>query len=82
MRHCLHLVGVCIYKEPLDLIQVTLDSLRRQKSARKNLFVFVGMEQRTPDAQKKKETLETIYKDAFARFLVTVHPYKVPGRKN
>lgn len=46
-----HIVGIPMYKEPLELIAQTLDSLAVQPNARQKITVFVGLEEGTPDRQ-------------------------------
>ena len=50
-----HLVGICIYKEPLQLIMDTVDSIASQPDARRKITCVVGMEGGTPD---KEEVLD------------------------
>jgi hypothetical protein len=47
-----HLVGITVYKEPMQLMMNTIDSLAVQKNARQTITVLVGMEEGTPDKDK------------------------------
>ena len=44
-----HLVGICIYKEPLNLIMETLDSVAHQSNSKEKISVVVGLEDGTPE---------------------------------
>ena len=69
-----------MYKEPVDLMKVTCDSIARQKWAKKNICVVVGMEERTPDVEQKKADLMQTYEGSFLHFMVTIHPKGVIGK--
>ena len=60
-------------------MRVTLDSVARQKTATQNICVVVGMEERTPEVEAKKQELLDEYGKQFLHFMVTVHPYKLEG---
>ena len=47
-----HLVGIAFYKEPIELMFDTLDSLATQPNARQKISVFAGMEAGTPDKEE------------------------------
>ncbi|CAJ0609233.1 unnamed protein product [Cylicocyclus nassatus] len=74
-----HLVGICIYKEPLQLIMDTVDSIASQPDAKQKITCLVGMEEGTPDKEKKKQILHEKYESQFDRFIVTFHPKNLPG---
>uniref|UniRef100_A0AC34FV28 Glycosyltransferase 2-like domain-containing protein n=1 Tax=Panagrolaimus sp. ES5 TaxID=591445 RepID=A0AC34FV28_9BILA len=74
-----HLVGIAFYKEPIELMIDTLDSLASQPDARKKISVFAGMESGTPDKEEKTKKLHDLYDSKFERFIVTVHPRGLPG---
>ncbi|KAH7702734.1 Protein C09F12.2, partial [Aphelenchoides avenae] len=74
-----HLVGIAFYKEPIELMIDTLDSLANQPNARQKISVFAGMEQGTPDKDEKAKKLISVYSKRFERFMVTVHPKGLPG---
>jgi hypothetical protein len=73
-----HLVTLCVYKEPLELIERTLNTLCNQTQAQQ-LIVVVGMEARTPEATWKAQVLKQKYQDCFEEFIVTIHPFGLPG---
>jgi hypothetical protein len=74
-----HLTGLTLYKEPMDVLMRTIDSLARQRNAKKNLSVFVGLEEGTPDKENKSMQLRACYESQFERFIVTIHPKDLCG---
>uniref|UniRef100_A0A914XKX4 Uncharacterized protein n=1 Tax=Plectus sambesii TaxID=2011161 RepID=A0A914XKX4_9BILA len=74
-----HLVGICMYKEPLEVLQHTVDSLARQAEATEKISVVIGFEEGTPDKDMKTAQLHEMYDDKFERFMVAIHPRGVPG---
>lgn len=60
-------------------MRITLNSVARQKTAKQNICVVVGMEERTPEVETKKQELLDEYSNQFLHFMVTVHPYKLDG---
>ncbi|CAJ0573432.1 unnamed protein product, partial [Mesorhabditis spiculigera] len=60
-----HFVGICIYKEPLQLLIDTIESVASQNDAGGKISMFIGMEEGTPDREQ--------------RFLVVSHPKNLPG---
>lgn len=44
-----HIVAMTLYKDPITVLQTTLDSLVEQKDAKSRLSVIIGMECRIPD---------------------------------
>jgi cellulose synthase/poly-beta-1,6-N-acetylglucosamine synthase-like glycosyltransferase len=73
-----HLVMMCGYKEPMVVIQASIDSLATQTQA-KRLIVVLGLEEGTPDVGEKAEALKNRYKNSFKRFTVTRHPKQWAG---
>eukprot|EP00440_Ansanella_granifera_P036667 gb/GFBE01039779.1/.p1 GENE.gb/GFBE01039779.1/~~gb/GFBE01039779.1/.p1 ORF type:complete len:579 (+),score=203.22 gb/GFBE01039779.1/:1-1737(+) len=73
-----HLVMMCGYKEPMEVICQSIDSLMNQTVA-KRLIVVIGLEEGTPDVGEKANTLKTRYATCFKRFHVTKHPKQWSG---
>lgn len=46
------MVGIAFYKEPIELMIDTLDSLASQPNARQKISVFAGMEEGTPNKEQ------------------------------
>ncbi|KAM0490775.1 hypothetical protein ACHAP8_011243 [Fusarium lateritium] len=74
-----HIVAMTLYKEPMSVLETTLDSLVRQKDAKARVSVIIGMESRTPDKEEKRDEVYAKYKSKFLRLIVTFHPSGVPG---
>ena len=74
-----HIVAMTLYKEPMSVLQTTLDSLMRQKDAKSRLSVIIGMECRTPDKEAKRNEIFAKYESKFLRLIVTFHPSGIPG---
>jgi hypothetical protein len=73
-----HLVMMCGYKEPMVVIQASIDSLATQTQA-KRLVVVLGLEEGTPDVAEKAQALKNRYQTSFKRFTVTRHPKQWAG---
>ncbi|KAK7418022.1 hypothetical protein QQX98_004161, partial [Neonectria punicea] len=74
-----HIVAMTLYKEPMSVLQTTLDSLVQQKDAKSRLSVIIGMECRTPDKEAKRDEVYAKYESEFLRLIVTFHPSGIPG---
>ncbi|KAI8669818.1 hypothetical protein LRP88_01725 [Fusarium phalaenopsidis] len=74
-----HIVAMTLYKEPMGVLETTLDSLARQKDAKSRLSVIIGMECRTPDKEAKRDEVYAKYESKFLRLIVTFHPSGIPG---
>ena len=73
-----HIVTICIYKEPLNLIEKTLESLRKQTQFHR-LIVVVAMEERTPQVSWKEQILKMKFEKDFDRLLFVIHPFGISG---
>ena len=74
-----HLAGITLYKEPMEVMVRTIDSLARQKDAKKKLSVFIGLEEGTPEKEDKAKQLNERYEKLFERFIITIHPKGLTG---
>ncbi|CAJ0541010.1 Ff.00g078360.m01.CDS01 [Fusarium sp. VM40] len=74
-----HIVAMTLYKEPMSVLETTLNSLVQQKDAKSRLSVIIGMECRTPDKEAKRDEVYAKYESRFLRLIVTFHPSGVPG---
>lgn len=74
-----HLAGITLYKEPMEVMVRTIDSLARQKNATAKLSVFIGLEEGTPEKEEKMKQLTERYESKFERFIITVHPKGLDG---
>jgi hypothetical protein len=74
-----HIVAMTLYKEPMSVLETTLDSLVQQKDAKSRISVIIGMECRTPDKEAKRDEVYAKYESSFLRLIVTFHPSGIPG---
>lgn len=71
-----HLVLLPCYKEPLEVISSSIDSIVNQTTSTKGkVVVVVSLEERSPDTVGKRHDLWAKYASEFLLFDVTVHPY-------
>ncbi|CAF2349211.1 unnamed protein product [Rotaria sp. Silwood2] len=79
-----HLVAISCYKEPLELIKRSIDTLAAQSEVN-CISMIISFEERTPDVHTKCQTLQNYYSQAGFRDLIfTIHPYglsnEIPGK--
>ena len=73
-----HVVVISCYKEPLELIKRSVDTLAAQSEVNR-ISMIISFEERTPDVQIKCQTLQMHYAQAGFRDLIfTIHPYGLP----
>ncbi|CAF1180235.1 unnamed protein product [Adineta steineri] len=74
-----HVVAISCYKEPLELIKRSVDTLAAQTEVNR-ISMVISFEERTPDVHLKCQTLEDCYsKTGFRDLIFTIHPYGVPN---
>lgn len=74
-----HIVAICCYKEPVDLIARSVESIANQTEVHR-INMIVSFEERTPDKEMKCQYLkEKFGQCGFQRLIFTIHPYGVPG---
>jgi len=66
------------YKEPLELICATIETIAAQTIAGQ-ILVCVTLEERSPDIELKKATLQERFGHRFWKLVVTVHPRGLAG---
>ncbi len=70
-----HITVIPTYKEPLYILQRTLNALNQQSIDNQNLHVMLSFEQREGQAAvEKAEQLKEQFKDKFGHLWVTFHP--------
>ncbi|MBS3956877.1 MAG: glycosyltransferase family 2 protein [Clostridiales bacterium] len=74
-----HVVIIPTYKEPIEILERTLDALSVQHRARERVIPVIAMEEREVGAREKGAALAEKYAVAFAEIFVTVHPPDLPG---
>lgn len=78
-RDVWHIVVVPNYKEPVDLLERTLERLAVQHRASERLAVVLGMEEREEGSREKARALAAKFEGRIARIIISVHPSGVPG---
>jgi cellulose synthase/poly-beta-1,6-N-acetylglucosamine synthase-like glycosyltransferase len=73
-----HLVIICTYKEPLHILERTLQSLLNQTLPKEQISVILGFEAREADWPEKATELKRKFRGKFANFLISEHTL-VPG---
>lgn len=79
-----HVVALSCYKEPIELIQRSVDTLAAQSDVNR-ISMIISFEERTTDVHEKCRALQTHFSQAaFRDLLFTVHPYglanEIPGK--
>ena len=82
-----HIVVVVTYKEPLHILQRTIQAIADQDFPRKNIVMVLAMEAKedASERQIKVAALKEKFGDIFGHFLVTVHqlePGEVAGKSS
>lgn len=73
-----HVVVIPTYKEPIEKLSQTLDSLAASQVA-DHIFTVIAMEEREKEAWVKAQTLKKMFAGRFAGIFCTFHPYGLPG---
>lgn len=77
-----HLVILPTYKEPLSVLEQSIDALATTEYPKDRLWVVVALEERAGiHTEKTKEALEKRYAGTFGKFLTTVHPDGIVGER-
>ncbi|KAK6183619.1 hypothetical protein SNE40_011061 [Patella caerulea] len=79
-----HLFVLSCYKEPINILVKTVQTVARQKAVH-NITMTFSFEETTPDLGEKIQQLKVVFEDSgFARLLFTVHPSgledEIPGK--
>jgi cellulose synthase/poly-beta-1,6-N-acetylglucosamine synthase-like glycosyltransferase len=80
-----HVIIITTYKEPLHILERTLDSIAKQTLPKNQISVVLAMEKREPEEDRKKKVtaLTKKYGKVFGDLFVTVHeltPEEVVGK--
>lgn len=73
-----HICVMPTYKEPIELLMNTVESVAKQTVAQQIVMV-VGMEERTDDIELKQQALLRRFGSSFLRLMFTVHPFGQMG---
>jgi hypothetical protein len=75
-----HLVVFPMYKEPLEIIRETFQSLKDTDYPKSRMIVVLACEERAgKSAQDIAKAIEKEFGSSFFKFLVTFHPAHLPG---
>lgn len=75
-----HLIIIPTYKEELDVIIPTFESLINTNYPKEKIFIVFACEERDiARAQKNSKKIERLYKNKFGYFLTTFHPKNIKG---
>ncbi len=77
-----HVVIVCSYREPVEIVEMAIGSLAAQaKNERRRMWVVLALEERAgkENNQATIDYFSSRYKDSFADLLFTVHPGGLEG---
>ncbi|CAF4068338.1 unnamed protein product [Rotaria sp. Silwood2] len=74
-----HIVAISCYKEPVDLIARSVQTLADQTEVRR-ITMVISFEERTPDEEKKCQFLQEKFQNCgFERLIYTTHPFGLPN---
>ena len=79
-----HIVTISCYKEPVELISKSIQTIANQTEVNRIIMV-IGFEEKTPDVNEKCQFLEEQFKNCgFERIIFTIHPAhirnEIPGK--
>jgi cellulose synthase/poly-beta-1,6-N-acetylglucosamine synthase-like glycosyltransferase len=72
-----HIIIVPEYKEPLHILEQTIDDIAAQSFPTNRIIVVLGTESKDTEAEETITILTKKYQDVFEKFLVTRHPLVV-----
>ncbi len=75
-----HLIILPVYQEPKDVVEANLEAIVESDYPKDKMIMVLAAEGRaSQNAKKLAKSIEAKYADKFYRFLITVHPDKIPG---
>jgi len=74
-----HIVIIPNYKEPIEVLERTLDALVKQSIPHEQLTIVMAMEESEEAGLAKANELAARFSKEFAHFFVTSHPAGMPG---
>ncbi len=74
-----HVVIIPNYKESLEILHRTLDQLKIQYNAKKQISIVLAMEGGEKNSEQKAIAIQKEYQNAFANIYYTVHPTGLVG---
>jgi hypothetical protein len=74
-----HIVAISCYKEPVELIAKSIQTLADQTQVHR-ITMVISFEQRTPDKENKCQLLQAQFQNCgFERIIFTIHPFGMPN---
>jgi cellulose synthase/poly-beta-1,6-N-acetylglucosamine synthase-like glycosyltransferase len=78
--HIHHVVILPFYKEPLEIVEATVEALSKVKYDQKKIIVVLAAEARAGEAaQQVAQTVQAKYGARFGEVLITTHPADIVG---
>lgn len=78
--HLHHVVVLPFYKEPLEIVEATVEALSKVKYDKKKVIIVLATEGRAgAEAQAIAAAVKSKYQEQFAEILVTIHPGDIVG---
>lgn len=69
-----HIIIIPTFRETVEKLKQSIDSIQDQTFPKKQLFVFIAMEEREEGARQKAKELEKVYQGVFGGLYFTFHP--------
>lgn len=69
-----HLIVVPSYKESYEKIKETIESINEQTFPKKQIYIYLALEEREENVLQKAEKLKREYEKIFGGFYYTLHP--------
>lgn len=69
-----HVIVIPTYKEPLEKLRLTIDSIKNQTFSQKQMHIFIALEVREEEVHEKARVLAHEYRNVFGGFYSTFHP--------
>ncbi|MDD5669460.1 MAG: hypothetical protein PHE58_05465, partial [Candidatus Omnitrophica bacterium] len=80
-REIYQLVLFPVYKEGIDILRPSLESLKYSRYPKDRLIVVLSFEGRYPQARETAAILEKEFEHEFFAYVTTVHPDGLPGER-
>ncbi len=80
-----HLIVIPSYKESIEKISLTLESIKKQTFPGDRMFLYLALEKREDNVEEKAKKLQRKYKSVFGGFYYTLHPdlpHEVKGKSS
>ncbi|MCK4525631.1 MAG: hypothetical protein KAU07_04290, partial [Candidatus Andersenbacteria bacterium] len=79
-RNLYHLIIIPTYKEEIEVLETTLDSILNSDFPKDRIILAIAFEERAgEEASERARMLEEKYKDKFFGYITTLHPDGIAG---